>query len=125
MFAQTLLHEALTVALGAAEAQAPQKESLKDLIVGFFHDGGPFLYVNIFWLAAALAVAVERIITLFFRYNLDAPPFMEQITKLVMAGNPDRAVKLCGAAPNSPLAKVVRAGLNRANLGDIEVAKAI
>lgn len=123
MFAQTLLHDALTVALGAAEA--PQKETFKDLVVGFFHDGGPFLYVNIFWMAAAAAVTVERIITLFFRYNLDAPPFMEQITKLVMAGNPDRAVKLCGAAPNSPLAKVVRAGLTRANRGEIEVAKAI
>ena len=72
-----------------------------------------------------MAIVVERIITLFFRYNLNAGPFMEQITKLVMAGNPDRAVKLCGAAPNSPLAKVVRAGLTRANRGEIEVAKAL
>jgi biopolymer transport protein ExbB len=50
---------------------------------------------------------------------------MQQITKLVLTGHVDRAVKLCGAAPNSPLAKVIRAGLNRANRGEIEVAKAI
>ncbi len=50
---------------------------------------------------------------------------MEQITKLVLTGNVDRAVKLCGAAPNAPLAKVIRAGLTRANRGEIEVAKAV
>lgn len=121
MSAPTLLQHALDVVLAAE----PAKESLKDTVVQFFHDGGLFLYINIFWFAAAVAIVVERVIVLFFRYNLNAGPFMEQITKLVMAGNPDRAVKLCGAAPNSPLAKVVRAGLTRANRGEIEVAKAL
>src|SRR5205823_9790853 len=79
----------------------------------------------VFWLACAIAVIVERILTLMFRYNLNAPPFMEQITKLVLTGNVDRAVKLCGAAPNAPLAKVIRAGLTRANRGELEVAKAV
>ena len=60
-----------------------------------------------------------------FRYNLNAAPFMEQVTKLVLTGNVDRAVKLCGAAPNAPLAKVIRAGLTRANRGELEVAKAV
>ncbi len=94
-------------------------------IVAFFKEGGPFMFVNIFWLACAIAVIIERIVTLMFRYNLNAPPFMEQITKLVLTGNPDRAVKLCGAAPNAPLAKVIRAGLTRANRGELEVAKAV
>jgi biopolymer transport protein ExbB/TolQ len=83
------------------------------------------MLVNLFWFACALAVAIERIYTLMFRYNLNAPPFMEQITKLVMTGNVDRAVKLCSAAPNAPLAKVIRAGLTRANRGEIEVAKSV
>lgn len=121
MSASMLVHHLVDVVLTAE----PAKESLKDSLVGFFKEGGPFMFLNIFWLAAALAVAVERVITLMFRYNLNAAPFMEQITKLVMAGNVDRAVKLCGAAPNSPLAKVVRAGLTRANRGEIEVAKAL
>jgi len=99
-------------------------EGLFSGAVKFFQDGGPFMFVNLFWLAVALAVAVERIITLMFRYNLNSGPFMEQITKLVMSNNVERAVKLCGAAPNKPLAKVIRAGLARANRGEIEVAKA-
>lgn len=121
MSASMLVHHLVDVVLTAE----PAKESLKDSLVAFFKEGGPFMFLNIFWLAAALAVIVERTVTLMFRYNLNAAPFMEQITKLVMAGNVDRAVKLCGAAPNSPLAKVVRAGLTRANRGEIEVAKAL
>src|ERR1700737_2297789 len=106
---------------------APQASggTFLDTIKNFFHDGGPFMYVNVFWLACAVAVIVERVVTLMFRYNLNAPPFMEQVTKLVLTGNVDRAVKLCGAAPNAPLAKVVRAGLTRANRGELEVSKAV
>ncbi|MFN0061199.1 MAG: MotA/TolQ/ExbB proton channel family protein [Myxococcaceae bacterium] len=94
-------------------------------LVKFFKDGGPFMYVNIFWMACAVAVIIERIITLMFRFNLDVPPFMEQITKLVASGDVDRAVKVCAAAPNAPLARVIRAGLTRANRGELEVAKAV
>jgi biopolymer transport protein ExbB len=108
-----------------AEPTAAHSESGLDGLVGFFKEGGPFMYINIFWLASGLAVAVERLITLLFRYNLNAGPFMEQVNKLVMAGNVDRAVKLCTAAPNSPLARVVKAGLTRANRGEIEVAKSL
>src|SRR5215510_4725442 len=107
-----------------ASSQASGASAL-DSLKGFFHEGGPFMYVNIIWLACAVAVIIERIITLMFRYNLNAPPFMEQVTKLVLTGNVDRAVKLCGAAPNAPLANVVRAGLTRANRGELEVAKAV
>lgn len=121
MSANVLVHHLIDVVMSAE----PAKESFKDTIVAFFKDGGPFMFVNIFWLAAAVAVIVERVVTLMFRYNLNAGPFMEQITKLVLTGNVDRAVKLCGAAPNAPLAKVIRSGLTRANRGEIEVAKAV
>jgi len=110
---------------GMLLAAAPEKLGLIDSSVKFFKDGGPFMFVNLFWFAASLAVAFERLFTLMFRYNLNAPPFMEQISKLVMTGNVDRAAKLCNAAPHAPLAKVIRAGLTRANRGEIEVAKAV
>ncbi|MBS2030790.1 MAG: MotA/TolQ/ExbB proton channel family protein [Deltaproteobacteria bacterium] len=99
--------------------------SLVDNIHQFFSDGGTFMYVNIASSAVALAIIVERSYSLLFRYSLNAPPFMEQITKLVMTNNIDRAVKLCGAAPAAALSKVVRSGLTRANRGELEVAKAV
>ena len=98
--------------------------SVLDHVSEFFKEGGPFMFVNLMSSAVALAIIVERSISLVFRYSINGPPFMEQITKLVLTGNIDRAVKLCGAAPNAALAKVIRAGLSRANRGEIEVARA-
>ncbi len=96
-----------------------------DEVALFFEHGGPFLYVNVAVAAIAVAMIIERSISLLFRYSINGAPFMEQITKLVLTGNIDRAVKLCAAAPNASLARVVRAGLTRANRGEAEVAKAI
>ncbi len=94
-------------------------------LADFFKEGGPFMFVNLVASAVAVAIIVERIIALAFRLNLNAGPFMEQVQKLVMTGNVDRAIKLCGAAPNAALSKVVRAGLSRANRGEQEVAKSL
>jgi biopolymer transport protein ExbB/TolQ len=91
----------------------------------FFKEGGPFMFVNGVTSAVAIAIIVERVVVLAFRLNLNAPPFMEQIQKLVLAGNVDRAVKLCAAAPTAALAKVIKAGLSRANRGEQEVARAL
>lgn len=122
----SLVGELLNVVVAAAPAApAPEKLGLVDQAVLFFHEGGQFMYVNLLLLAISLGVAAERAYTLMFRYNLNAPPFMEQISKLVQTGNVDRAVKLCAAAPHAPLAKVIRAGLQRASHGEIEVARSV
>jgi biopolymer transport protein ExbB len=91
----------------------------------FFREGGPFMVVNLVTSVVALAIIVERIIVLAFRLNLNAAPFMEQVQKLVASGNVDRAVKLCGAAPDAALSRVVRAGLARAGRGEQEVGRAL
>ncbi len=106
-------------------AATADKRGFLDTIEEFFVAGGPFMMVNVLSLSVAVAVILDRVIKLLFTYNLNAPPFMEQITKLVLTGNVDRAVKLCSAAPDAALARVVRAGLTRANRGELEVAKAI
>jgi biopolymer transport protein ExbB/TolQ len=91
----------------------------------FFKEGGPFMVVNLIVSAVAVAIIAERIIALAFRLNLNAGPFMEQVQKLVLSGNADRALKLCGAAPNAGLSRVIRAGLSRANRGEQEVSRAL
>jgi len=91
----------------------------------FFRAGGPFMVVNLVTSAVAIAIIAERIIALAWKLNLNAGPFMEQVQKLVLSGNVDRAVKLCGAAPNASLSRVIRAGLTRANRGENEVARAL
>lgn len=90
-----------------------------------FEEGGLFMYpiavVSIF----GIAIVLERFVFLFFRYNINANQFMAQIQKLVMANNIDRAIKLCNAAPAAALPKVIKAGLTRANKGEIEISNAI
>jgi biopolymer transport protein ExbB len=103
---------------------APRKPMIQTL-AEFFKEGGPFMFVNVATSAVAIAIVVERILVLAFKLNLNAPPFMSQVQKLILSGNVDRAVKLCDAAPNAALSKVVRAGLTRANRGEQEVARAL
>ena len=91
----------------------------------FFVDGGAFMWPIAITSVFGVAIIVERVIFLFFKYNINANQFMAQIQKLVMANNIDRAIKLCNAAPSAALPKVIKAGLTRANKGEIEIANAI
>jgi biopolymer transport protein ExbB len=91
----------------------------------FFREGGPFMAVNGITCVVAVAIIVERILVLAFRLNLNAAPFMSQVQKLILSGNIDRALKLCDAAPNAALSRMVRAGLTRAGRGEQEVARSL
>lgn len=90
-----------------------------------FRDGGVWMYLILVMSIFAIGIIIERFIFLFFKYNINATAFMAQIQKLVMAGNVDRAIKLCNAAPSAALPKVVKAGLTRANKGEVEIQNAI
>lgn len=94
-------------------------------IAKFFTDGGAWMLPIAFVSFLVAAVAVERVIFLFFRYNINGNAFMAQIQKLVMANNIDRAIKLCNAAPNAALPRIIKAGLTRANKGEIEIQNAV
>jgi biopolymer transport protein ExbB/TolQ len=90
-----------------------------------FESGGGWMYVIAFTSIVGLGIIVERFIFLFFKYNINANAFMGQIQKLVMANQIDRAIKLCNAAPTAALPKVIKAGLTRANKGELEISNAI
>lgn len=90
-----------------------------------FREGGIWMYMILAMSIVAIGIVIERFIFLFFKYNINAHAFMAQIQKLVMAGNVDRAIKLCNAAPSAALPKVVKAGLTRANKGDLAISNAI
>lgn len=91
----------------------------------FYSEGGAWMHPILFMSIIALGVMIERFIFLYFKYNINASAFMAQITKLVMANNIDRAIKLCNAAPSAALPKVIKAGLTRANKGPEEIQNAV
>ena len=90
-----------------------------------FKDGGGWMYVILLVSIVGIGIIIERFIFLFFKYNINASAFMAQIQKLVMANNIDRAIKLCNAAPSAALPKVIKAGLTRANKGEVEIQQAV
>lgn len=94
-------------------------------VAEFFVKGGPWMYPIALMSIVGLAIIVERFIFLFFKYNINGNAFMAQVQKLVMANNIDRAIKLCNAAPSAALPKVIKAGLTRANKGEIEIQNAV
>jgi biopolymer transport protein ExbB/TolQ len=83
----------------------------------FMLDGAPFSFINAAVLAFVLAIIVERFVFILTKYRVNSREFMAQIRKLVQAGNIDRAIKLCEAAP-LPLLQVVKAGLTQVNRGE-------
>lgn len=88
-------------------------------------EGGPFMYLNILSSIATLSVVIERVIFLFFKYNINGEVFMTQIQKLVMSNNVERAIKLCNAAPSAALPRVIKAGLTKANRSELEIQNAV
>jgi biopolymer transport protein ExbB len=90
-----------------------------------FSEGGMWMYFIIIPSVFVVGIVIERFIFLFFKFNINGNAFMQQIMKLVMANNIDRAIKLCNAAPSAALARVVKAGLIKANKGELEISNAI
>lgn len=98
--------------------------SLMDAAKILFTHGGIFPYVNTVVAAVSIAIIIERSIAL-FRYNISGEKFMAGIVRLVREGQIDRAVKLCSAAPDAVLSRVLKAGLVRSNRGEAEVSAAM
>jgi len=96
-----------------------------DAIAQAMSDGGFWMYIILAASIVAIGVIIERFIFLFFKYNINATAFMAQIQKLVMANSIDKAIKLCNAAPSAALARVIKAGLTRANKGPEEIQNAV
>jgi biopolymer transport protein ExbB/TolQ len=83
----------------------------------FMHDGAPFSFINVAILALVIAIIADRFVHILSKHQVNGEEFMAQIRKLVQAGNIDRAIKLCEAAP-LPLLQVVKAGLTQVNRGE-------
>ena len=86
------------------------------LIEAFKHNP-TFMVLNLCCSAIVLTIVVDRFVFQLTRYRVNSKEFFAQIKKLVAAGNIDRAIKLCEAAP-LPLLQVVKAGLTQVNRGE-------
>src|ERR1700740_2154764 len=74
-----------------------------------FKDGGWGMYVILFWSIITIGVIVERALYL-YGSSINKDVFLATMQKCILAGDIDKAVKMCSAA-NAPRARIVQAGL--------------
>jgi biopolymer transport protein ExbB len=73
--------------------------------------GWQFMWILLIPAVFVVAIAVERVIYILIKSDINADKFMEEIHKLVKAGRPKDALDLCQRAGNRALPKVVSRGL--------------
>jgi len=83
-----------------------------------------FLMLNLVVSAVVITVIIERTAFQLSRYRVNSKEFFAQIKKLVVAGNIDRAIKLCDAS-DYPILQLVKSGLTHANKGADEIDAAL
>lgn len=94
-------------------------------LVASFQSGGPWMIAIAIMLAISVALTIERFIRLFLQYNCDGPSFMYEVQKQILANDLDGAIRLCNGAGKAALAKVIKAGLQRASRNEQQIQNAI
>jgi biopolymer transport protein ExbB/TolQ len=92
-------------------------------LIDVFRDHPVFLSLNLICSALVVAMIIERVVFQLTKYSVNSKEFLAQVKKLVLAGNIDRAIKLCEAG-DYPILQLVKSGLTHANKGpdDIDAA---
>lgn len=90
-----------------------------------FQQGGPWMYPIAIALAISIAFVIERAYRLFFEYSLNGSSFMLEVQKHILGNDLDAAIRTCNGAKNAPLAKVLKAGLQRAGATENQIQNAI
>lgn len=99
--------------------QAGGTSQLDQLISAFKHNP-TFMVMNLCCSAIVLTIVIERFHFQLTRYRVNSHEFFAQIRKLVLAGNIDRAIKLCEAG-DYPILQLVKSGLTKANKSEDEI----
>jgi biopolymer transport protein ExbB len=90
-----------------------------------FQDGGigmwPIAFMSIF----AIAVLVDRFMTLYFKASIDKDAFMRGLKKYIYAGDLDKAISYTASQKRTPLTAVIKAGLINVPKGEDEVQAAM
>lgn len=94
-------------------------------MLDFMIKGGPFMWVILAASIASLAIVIERVYILWFRFRLDPEHLRSQIMSYVDDKKYSRAVEVCDVEGGHPLAQVLKAGLLKANESDKDIQRAM
>ena len=87
--------------------------------------GGMFMYPILIVSIVGLTIVGERVYALFYKLRLNTREFTQRVCHSVEGGHVNRALSFCSQFIHHPLAKVMNAGLLKANRGDKEIERAM
>ena len=90
-------------------------------VIEVFQSGGNFMYLILLVFCLGIAIILERLFFLYYKYNINAPKLYEQIRSTVLQGDIKRAIIVCD---DSPLPAVLRTGLRQYQLNKDTISEA-
>ncbi|MCD4775248.1 MAG: MotA/TolQ/ExbB proton channel family protein [Candidatus Aegiribacteria sp.] len=106
------------------EAEELEKGGLLSDMAAFFRDGGPAMWAILVFLAAGIAIIVERFIFLFGIADMKPEKFMGRIAELIRKGSIEGAIASC-ADKNAPLARIIEAALRNYRNTERDIQNAV
>jgi biopolymer transport protein ExbB/TolQ len=91
-------------------------------VIEVFQSGGNFMYLILLVFCLGIAIILERLFFLYYKYNINAPKLYEQIRSTVLQGEVKRAISVCD---DSPLPAVLKTGLRQYQLNQEGVPEAM
>ncbi|MEC7276822.1 MAG: MotA/TolQ/ExbB proton channel family protein [Bdellovibrionota bacterium] len=110
------------IATDAAVAAANDPSFIKSLAV-FMDEGGVFMWIILAIWTFGIAIAVERVKSL-FSYDIDGASLMNMVKKNVMVNDVQKAIQNCSNS-KALLPLVLKSGLKRANQSKEQISDAI
>ncbi|MDH4226471.1 MAG: MotA/TolQ/ExbB proton channel family protein [Deltaproteobacteria bacterium] len=93
-------------------------------LAAFFKDGGLFMYIILFVLAVGIAITVERVIHLVFKYSINSEELWARIKKAVLENDVAKARAFCSSS-TAPVARLFERALASHGKGEREIQNAV
>jgi biopolymer transport protein ExbB len=93
-------------------------------VLSFISDSGVVGWFIMLVGFGAIALIVERIQVLYFKYGMNVEEFMTKIQTLVLARKSDEALVLCAQMPDKPMAQAFKTILEKADRDDDAIFQA-
>lgn len=106
------------------EEEEMEEGGLFSDIASFFRDGGPAMWAILLFLAAGLAIVVERFIFLFTMADMNPEKFMGRIAELIRKGSIEGAIASC-AEKKAPLARIIESALRNYRNTERDIQNAV
>lgn len=93
-------------------------------VAAFMQAGGVFMWVILAVWGFGLALAIDKFIKLYFKYDVDGSSFMNEIQRYILSNDIQGAIRTCSGT-SAALPRVLKSGLKRSGQGTEQIQNAL